>query len=222
MKEKKRVPNYGFKTKATMDIVKKMFPVRCAGCGARTTEPKFCFCPDCFSHVILCHNEPESAVFHAAIYQGPLQKAILAFKYAGRKFYARPFAALLADVFNRHEIRCDLIIPVPLHWRKEFSRGFNQTAFLAIHLGKLTNLPVSLTLLRKKKNTQPQAGLHESQRRENLKGSFTVTRPVSLKGKNILLIDDVCTTGATVREATSVLRKGGSARVTVLTLAKSV
>jgi ComF family protein len=109
---------------------------------------------------------------------------------------------------------------VPLHPRRLRSRGYNQAVLLARELGKLAGLPVEEKALRKERNTPPQAratSAHE--RRENVKGSFSC-RPESVEGKQVLLLDDVCTTGATLEACSLVLKEAGASSVWGLTLAR--
>ncbi|MDQ2843380.1 MAG: ComF family protein [Acidobacteriota bacterium] len=108
---------------------------------------------------------------------------------------------------------------MPMHWRKKWERGFNQAELLAQPVAKRYGLRLSANLYRKR-YTQAQAGLGESERRKNLKGSFAVRRGQQVAGKRILLIDDVFTTGASLRAASEALKSAGAAHVSVLTVAR--
>lgn len=113
----------------------------------------------------------------------------------------------------------DLIVPVPLHWRRRFIRGFNQSQWLANYLGRQLNINVDNTLLTRTRNTPPQQQLRRKQRQKNLKGAFQVKRPV--EGQHIALIDDVVTTGSTVSELARLLKKSGASRVDIWCLART-
>jgi ComF family protein len=113
----------------------------------------------------------------------------------------------------------DVVMAMPMHWRKQWERGFNQAELLAHPVARRYGLKLSNNL-RRKCYTKAQAGLSELERRENLKGSFSVRRPEQIEGKRILLIDDVFTTGATLRAAAAALKSAGAARVSALTLAR--
>ena len=106
-----------------------------------------------------------------------------------------------------------------MHWRKRWERGFNQAELLAQPMARRFGLKLSANLKRSR-YTKSQAGLSELARRDNLKGSFKVRNPGQLAGKRVLLIDDVFTTGATLRAAAGALKSAGAAYVTALTLAR--
>jgi ComF family protein len=151
-------------------------------------------------------------------YEGPLRKLIHLFKYAKVETLAPPLSQLLLQALPLEE-RFDLVIAMPMHWRKQWERGFNQAELLAKPVAKRYGLKLSSTL-RRKRYTKAQAGLTEAQRRENLKDSFLLRNAQQLAGTRILLIDDVFTTGATLRSAAATLKKAGATRVTALTLAR--
>ena len=108
---------------------------------------------------------------------------------------------------------------MPMHWRKQWERGFNQARLLAEPVAKRYGLTIT-DHLRRTRYTKPQAGLNEAQRRNNLKNAFQVRRPEQVAGRRVLLIDDVFTTGATLRAAAEVLKAAGAAHVAALTLAR--
>jgi len=158
----------------------------------------------------------------AVSYGGVVHDAILQFKYGGSITRGAALAALLAD-FKFSDVdwpSFDLIIPVPLHMRRLRKRGFNQSLILARALGKKHHLPVDFSLLKRQKMTQTQTGLDRKEREQNIRGAFAVAHPEKIAGQNIILVDDVLTTGATVNECARVLQKAGAARVAVITLAR--
>ncbi|MCC6366675.1 MAG: ComF family protein [Bryobacterales bacterium] len=150
-------------------------------------------------------------------HEGSLRKLIHLYKYAGIHTLAKPLAGYLLAAMPRQE-RFDLIVPVPVHWRRKWSRGFNQSELLAREVSRRTAVPVACAL-RRAKTTPPQAGLSDHERRRNVTGAFHATR--NLEGQHVLLVDDVMTTGATVSACGAVLKRSGAARVTVLTLART-
>lgn len=158
------------------------------------------------------------AVYSYGFYEGALRKLVHLFKYQRISTLAEPLGQLLVAALPRGE-RFDLIVPLPLHWWRRYRRGFNQAALLAKPVSRATGWPVE-QLLRRVKNTGAQAGLTRSARRRNVAGAFRVTDAERLRGKRVLLIDDVFTTGATAAAATAALRRAGAARVAVLTLAR--
>jgi ComF family protein len=125
------------------------------------------------------------------------------------------------DLIPLHGI--DTIIPVPLHYRRLRQRGFNQASLLARGLGSLLQIPVDYFSLKRTRWTDPQIGLSRKQRAANVKGAFSLKSAKKIKGKGILLLDDVLTTGETVNQCVGVLKKDGGAReVVVLTVARTV
>jgi ComF family protein len=131
---------------------------------------------------------------------------------------AAPLGKMILSVLPR-ESRFDMVVPMPLHWVRQWKRGFNQSDLLARVVSKRIGSPV-MRVIRRRRATPPQAGLSNAQRRTNVAGAFIVRKRAVIKGRNILLIDDVLTTGATLSACASVLKRAGAGRVTVLTLAR--
>ncbi len=158
------------------------------------------------------------------IYQGALRKAIPRFKYRMNSPLAKALGNILATNCQRFlDLSAyDLLIPIPLHKSRLRERGFNQALVLAREIEKRFPLPLDYLNLQRIRDTQPQINLKEKERRKNVRGAFGLREKQKVKGKRILLIDDVYTTGATVNECSRVLRKGGAKRVDILTLARAV
>ena len=205
-----------------LNFLHRIWPERCMGCDSGKNSVFYGFCQECWERIIFIENSENSNCWSFAKYEGPVRKAICDFKYLGRKSYGKKFGKILHDFIKKNNFpEFDLIIPIPLHWKKEFIRGFNQSAIVSVYLGKLLKKPVMLGNLIKIKNTVSQTQLSESERKENVKGVFKIKRPSLIKGKRILLIDDVKTTGATTEEARKILRKKGAKKVIILTIASS-
>ena len=151
-------------------------------------------------------------------YEGPLRGLIHLFKYSGVTPLGRPLGDLLSRALPR-DARFDAIVPMPLHWRRLWQRGFNQSALLAGDLSRRTGIPVARAL-RRKRATPPQAGLTRAERRINVSAAFELRGSNRLDGRHVLLIDDVLTTGASASAAATALKRAGAARVTVLTVAR--
>jgi len=171
---------------------------RCALCraGARGFDAAYCF----------------------GFYEGPLRELIHLLKYDGMK----PLAGLLGEYLSRAlplDEKFDAVVPMPLHWRRRFERGFNQAALLAKHLARRRRIPL-LNAVRRIRATQTQTGLTNAKRRENVRGAFRARRGQPLKGLRVLLVDDVMTTGATASACAAVLKRAGARSVTLLTLAR--
>ncbi len=158
------------------------------------------------------------AAYSFGSYESSLQKLIYVFKYAKVESLAEPLSRFLLQALPL-DANFDLVIPMPMHWLKRWERGFNQAELLAKPVARRYGLPIAGNL-RRTRYTKAQAGLTESARRDNLRGSFGVRRPEQIVGKRVLIIDDVFTTGATLRAAAAVLKTAGAAHVAALTLAR--
>jgi ComF family protein len=149
---------------------------------------------------------------------GPAGQAIKRFKYNRRLDMLPVMHYWLKSPLCLELVQeADLITPVPLHPSRLRQRGFNQALLLA---QAFPEVPLERQLLARQRHTPPQAGLNPKERRDNVKGAFAVLRPELVKRKSILLIDDVFTTGATVKECAKVLRRAGAREVNVLTVAR--
>jgi competence protein ComFC len=116
----------------------------------------------------------------------------------------------------------DLLMPVPLHEKRLRQREFNQSALIGKHVAKHLGVPIIVNSLLRKRDTIPQVGLSAKERRKNIKNAFTVRKKDIIEGKHIMLVDDVFTTGATVRECSKVFMKAGAKKVYVITLTHGV
>ena len=154
----------------------------------------------------------------AAVYEGPVSTAIKRFKFERQMAYLPVLQHWLQQPRGRELVEeADLLIPVPLHPRRLQYRGFNQALLLA---RAFPEAKVGRETLARVRYTVPQIGLNPKERRDNVHRAFAVPRPGEVKGKNVLLVDDLFTTGATVRECARVLRRAGARRVEVLTVAR--
>ena len=159
----------------------------------------------------------------AGLYEGRLKDCILAFKYEGRRSLVRLLGGLLSEVVaaSPDEWQFDCIVPVPLDRKREHERGFNQAAELARELGRLLSRRVLEGGLRRVRQVPPQTRLGREEREKNVAGVFEAARRRELAGKRVLLVDDVFTSGATVRECATALSKAGVVGVLVLTVART-
>lgn len=168
----------------------------------------------------LCRNGLTGfdAAFAWGDYSGSLRQLIHLFKYSGCSPLAEPLGICMSRALPRSQA-FDLIVPMPLHWRRRLGRGFNQSEALARVLARRIGTPVS-NAIQRRKATPPQAGLTSAERRTNMSGAFRVSKRKQVAGRHVLLVDDVLTTGATAGACAAALKRAGAARVTVLTLAR--
>ncbi len=152
-------------------------------------------------------------------YEGALRELIHLYKYGRVRTLAKPLGDLLAAALPREE-RFDAITAVPLHWRREWQRGFNQSELLARTMAARYGIPV-VPALRRVRATKTQAGLSNTRRHQNVATAFECRRGAhALAAKRILLIDDVMTTGATAAACARALKRAGAAKVALLTVAR--
>ena len=156
------------------------------------------------------------AAYCFGAYEGVLRELIHLYKYGRVRTLARPLGALLAAALPREE-RFDAVTPVPLHWRRQWQRGFNQSELLARTIARRCGIPV-LRALKRERPTVAQAGLSNTGRRQNVAAAFRPRRTV--EGKRILLVDDVMTTGSTAAACAMALKRAGAAKVALLTVAR--
>ena len=217
-----------------------LFPPRCVGCG----RVGFWLCEQCWAAIefvsspvcALC-GEPLSnassrlclrcrvaplqidGIRSVAYFEGVLRQAIHRFKYEGVPALAASLGELLHAGWQTIRPPGEVIVPVPLHPRRQRERGYNQAALLARSLGTRCGLPVLEETLSRVRDTPPQTGLNAQQRKENMREAFRC-RDESLAGKQVLLIDDVCTTGATLEACSVALRRAKVRSVWALSLAR--
>ncbi|MBI9018912.1 MAG: ComF family protein [Phycisphaerae bacterium] len=158
-------------------------------------------------------------------YDLTLRELILKLKYQKRSTLEGVFGQLLASVLisDPYYTDVDILIPVPMHWTRKFIRSFNQTDIVAIELKKQMkkqgrHLKINYDLVRTRR-TPPLAGLSDSQRREIIKGAFSVRPDVNFANKHICIIDDITTSGITLKESARAINSAGAAKISALVLA---
>ncbi len=164
------------------------------------------------------HPSPVTQMRAPLRYQEPLSQVIHKYKYEGYFGLAEPLAGLMIDGWPAWERPPDLIIPIPLHRRRRRQRGYNQSELLARPLSRALGIELDTTALRRTRHTAPQVGLGPEERHDNVRGAFTAGP--GLEGRRILLIDDVLTTGATMKSAAEALLAVGAAAVSAYCLAR--
>ena len=212
---------------ALLDFI---FPPRCPLCHAYV-ERRGGWCPACLQWALQFHRLPLSVPMQAVIadawalgvYRGSLRDLVRHLKYQRKRsnlFYIETLLQSAAGMPQLQELLAsvDLAVPVPLYPAKEKQRGFNQTELIFGSFLTGQNIPWRRNLIRTRP-TRPMYELHEKERAANLQGAFAVKDPATLIGKNILLLDDIFTTGATTGECARVLKQAGARSVYVLVLA---
>ena len=173
-----------------------------------------------------CHHLPPlfTQCRSALAYQDSSRSFILKFKHGDATYLAPGLSKLMMFAGQDILSQTDLLIPIPLHWKRLFMRQYNQAALLSYHLTHLTNIPTRTDLLKRHRSTQKQARQNRKERQANVRGAFIIPdqKLSILAGKSVTLIDDVFTTGATTTECTRILLKGGAKEVRVLTLARVI
>jgi ComF family protein len=191
----------------------------CSGCGAPFDTPVGVgqICAACLT------NPPVFSTARAAmLYDDASKRLILGFKHGDRTHLTETLAGWMQRASQDYWENADILIPVPLHRWRLFKRRYNQAALLAQEIGKTTGKPVSVDGLLRLKPTPTQGHRNRKERQANVKGAFAINPRAAehIKGKAIVLIDDVLTTGATLNECSRVLLEGGAKTVQVLTLAR--
>ena len=155
-------------------------------------------------------------------YEGSLRTAIHELKYGGQRRVASRLAeaALREDAVRTVVAPGTVLVPVPLHPRRQRERGFNQSELLACEIARRTGAQIAPAALVRRADTPPQTGLTAAARRANVKGAFAVRQRARVAGRCIVLVDDVFTTGATARACARALREAGASDVRLLTMAR--
>ncbi len=158
------------------------------------------------------------------LYEGTIMEAIHRFKYAEKTYLGNTLGYLLSLFVEGwlRETGSPVMMPVPLHPRKLRERGFNQSLLLARHVASRMGFELDFLALRRIKYTLPQTGLKRAERRKNVRRAFECTDQKALKGRTVLLVDDVATTGSTLNECAGVLKRAGAEKVICLVLARTM
>lgn len=192
----------------------------CLHCGMALPESELRICGAC-----LRSAPPVDHALAALCYEYPVPNMIAALKYRRQVCYARVLGELLTirlqeELSNDEFSLPDVLVPVPLHPRRQMRRTFNQAELIAGHVARTLGLHIDHRVLRRVVNTPPQMGLRRSERLKNLRGVFRAMGDLS--GMNIALVDDVITTCSTVRETARVLKRAGAPEVQVWAVARAV
>ena len=202
-------------------LLELIYPIRaeCMGCGTRAGFERDWLCEDCRQALsnrwVGAAPPPEGGLIdgaaYAYLYGGPAGGLVRNLKYRGVSRLAEPMGRQMLRAFDGLQpAQIDCVVPVPMHIRRTRKRGVNQALLLAREMAGGLGLPLAEALVRTR-NTRQQARLDAAERLHNLDGAFAVACDV--KGKRVLLVDDVCTTGATANACAEALRAGGASAV---------
>lgn len=189
-------------------------PPLCPHCGR--PRPNGRLCPLCQRHSLQIDG-----VRSVAYFDGTLREAIHHFKYSNLQDLTIPLGKLMSDYWEKSPLPAEIIVPVSLHPDRLRERGYNQATLLARELAKNIGLPIVENSLVRVRATRPQVELGAQERKENVRDAFRCSNAELLKEKQILLIDDVCTTGATLEACSIALRQVGAHSVWAFTLARA-
>ena len=185
----------------------------CDHCG-RKTSARVSYCDSCREK-----NLSFDVARSPFLYEPPVSYALQKLKYDNAKYFARDFAPELVRTYLAEFWTCDAVVFTPMTGKREKKRGYNQAKLLAEAFSERTGIPLLTDVLYKKRETESQVGMTQKERFINLSGSFGVRHSREVAGKNVLLVDDVLTTGATAECCAAALRRAGAERVCVLTVA---
>lgn len=231
-------------TTAAQRVLDFALPPRCSGCGTIVSEVHS-FCADCWKSIAFLGNSgcstcglplyateqttcgaclartPRIARTRAAVAYDQLTRGLaIRLKYGRKIAVARTMARYMAPLVSEEGDR--LLIPVPLHRTRLWSRGFNQSALVARALSRRLGIPTDPLVLRRVRRTPPLRGMSPVQRRKTVAGAFRVRDKAAIIGKTVILIDDVLTTGSTAESCARVLKRAGAVRVELVSWARVV
>lgn len=227
-------------------LYNSLFPseIKCIVCGKDLQKDEIMdICPDCLKSIkfnngkrclrcgknlwagsVYCNSCKKSVRFFKnasapLLYEKPISSMIRRFKYDGKHYLAKPFAKILTYEYAQSKYEVDLVLPIPMFYKREKERGYNHAKLLAKEFCKLTSLPLDTKNFVRIINTNQQAKLSKDEREKNMHNAFRVIDSGLVKNKKILLIDDIITTGATIDECARVLYECGASEVNALAIA---
>jgi ComF family protein len=219
-------------------------PPRCAGCGL-IVDDVHSFCPDCWKQIDFLGESgcsvcgipleatdeancaaclaapPRLARMRAAVAYDDLSRSLaIRLKYGRKVAIARTMARYMAPLVELHDEA--ILVPVPLHRSRLWNRGFNQSALVASELSRKLRVPTEPLLLKRTRRTPALKGMSRLQRRKTVAGAFRVANGSAVKGRTIILVDDVLTTGSTAEACARTLQQAGAVRVDLISWARVV
>jgi ComF family protein len=221
-------------------IADYILPRLCVGCSIKLKLNEEIFCSFCENKLLETEEEDLHKFFLRNFLKyncidyfisafdfekdNPIQKGLHSLKYEGKfkigEYFGKKIATRFKNDIENYNINC--IIPVPLHPAKKAERGYNQSYYIAKGISDNLVLPIYVNVLKRKQHTSTQTFLSANQRKENIKGAFAVSKKEIIANRNILLVDDVCTTGSTLIECSQILKQNGAAKIVVASVAIAI
>ena len=219
------------------DVLNFLLPRKCVMCGNRLTVSEKSVCTSCYIHLPFTnyHTMEHSPLEQMFWEQFPIERATSFFHYDGKgvhhiihalKYDSRPDVGYNLSRIYSKELKeygffddIDCIIPVPLYWKRQMKRHYNQSFYIAKGINKVTGIPIYNNVLKRAINNPSQTTMNSSERKANVDGIFQLKDKEKIEGKHILLVDDVTTTGATITSCAKELAKADNTKISVLTLA---
>ena len=187
----------------------------CQKCGK--PEPSGVYCPECWKK-----QSSVDVIRSVFIFEGTIRSAVHALKYQNLYAISGCLGELMARYYKEYGLTGDFLLPVPLHEKRTRDRGYNQSELLAREISKIIHVPVKQRLITRVKDTKPQARTSVAEeRRKNVDSAF-LCKNNEVAGKNIVVIDDVCTSGATLEACATALKTAGAKHITGFTLAREI
>ena len=208
-------------------LIELLYPKRCPFCR-KLMDEKRPVCPLCHGKLPLTIGNEQSQSFpfvdncvSPLYYEGTVRESLHRYKFSGAAAYAEIYGEFISKCIDENSITCDIITWVPLSKTRKWKRGYNQAELIGRYLSESLAVP-GTDLLKKIKNNPAQSGTANAEiRKANVRGVYKAINEETLKGKCILLVDDVVTTGSTISECARVLKEAGCKEVYAATLARS-
>jgi ComF family protein len=226
---------------AFASVLEIVYPMYCGGCGRQgdvlcdACRESFIaidtggVCPVCGRWIgkrlkcgeCISHPKYFEQAYYGFSFEGPAREAMHAFKFEGRKDVGRAMVRACEEKIRSFSSDFDLIVPLPVTERRLKKRGFNQSFIISEEISRITGTTINYWSLAKVKETQDQYTLSKEERKRNIKGVFETRKNTGMKGKRILLVDDLYTTGSTVQEASKALLRVKPETILVFALART-
>lgn len=216
-----------------------LFPRQCTMCDRRLSTTESILCMDCQRHLAITGDHlspldnPTARLFWGrtdvervvAMYSyrpnTRLADAIYRMKYGNMPEVGETMAIAVAGTLAQHGFfdNIDIIIPLPLHRKREVERGYNQSYFIARGLQSISHLPIRNDIVKRQRNTPSQTSLNHNLRQNNMEGAFRLLKPSVIESKHVLLVDDIITTGASMLCCTKTLHEANNVTISIFALA---